>query len=101
MSTIVGRLVIHFETNKSNDKSPDGMYLAIGLIIVLLIRTVLHNNYGLINSHLAMKSRVATCHLIYNKVRSSYYHISKTSVIETYCECIGVKDLWQQCTIEI
>lgn len=94
MSTIVGKLVIHFETNKSNDKSPDGIYLAIGLIIVLLIRTILYNNYGLINSHLAMKSRVATCHLIYNKVCSSYCYFSNTSVIETY-GCAGVKDLCQ------
>jgi len=84
MSTIVGKLVIHFETNKSNDESPDGVYLAIGLIIVLLSRTFFYNNYGLIISHLAMKSRVATCHIIYNKVCSSYNHFLNISVIETY-----------------
>lgn len=68
MSTMVGKLVIHFETNKSNNQSPVGVYLAIGLIIVLLIRSILFNNYDIIMSNLAMKARVATCNVIYNKV---------------------------------
>jgi len=72
MSTILGKLVKHFETNKSNNQSPVGIYLALGLIIILLIKSILYNSYEKIISHLAMKARVATCNLIYNKVHSSY-----------------------------
>lgn len=72
ISTIVGKLVEHFETNKSVDQSPDGIYLAIGLITVLLMRSVVYNTYDVTISHIAMKTRVATCNIIYKKVHFNF-----------------------------
>lgn len=64
----MGRLVDHFDTNNSANQSPDGVYLATGLITALLIRAIMYSCCYLMYAHLAMKIRVATCNLIYNKV---------------------------------
>ncbi|XP_022166672.1 probable multidrug resistance-associated protein lethal(2)03659 [Myzus persicae] len=67
ISTIVGKIVVHFETNKSVNQSLDGIYLAIGLIAVLLMRSILYNGFDMRISHIAMKIRIATCNIIYKK----------------------------------
>ncbi|XP_026808487.1 probable multidrug resistance-associated protein lethal(2)03659 isoform X2 [Rhopalosiphum maidis] len=67
ISTIIGKIVKHFETNKSVNQSPDGIYLAICLIALLLIRSMMYSRYDMIISHMAMKVRIATCYIIYNK----------------------------------
>ncbi|CAI6363288.1 unnamed protein product [Macrosiphum euphorbiae] len=68
ISTTVGLIVNHFETNTSSfDQNPVGVYLAIGLITLLLIRSIAFNSYSMLIAHISMKMRVATCDLIYNK----------------------------------
>ncbi|CAI6361191.1 unnamed protein product [Macrosiphum euphorbiae] len=68
ISTTVGLIVNHFETNTSSfDQNPVGVYLAIGLITLLLIRSIAFNSYSMSIAHISMKMRVATCDLIYNK----------------------------------
>ncbi|XP_060872658.1 probable multidrug resistance-associated protein lethal(2)03659 isoform X2 [Metopolophium dirhodum] len=84
ISTVVGKIVVHFETNKSVNQSPDGIYLTIGLIIVLLTRSVLYNSYDMRTSHIAMKIRVATCNIIYKKslrLKSNSYDQASTGQI--------------------
>jgi len=86
ISTIVGKIVVHFETNKSVHQSPDGIYLAIGLITVLLTRSILYNSFDMTISHIAMKIRVATCNIIYKKVHYNIIytmlkHIQRTKII--------------------
>ncbi|XP_008186888.2 probable multidrug resistance-associated protein lethal(2)03659 [Acyrthosiphon pisum] len=84
ISTIVGKIVIHFETNKSVHQSSDGIYLAIGLITVLLTRSILYNSFDMIISHIAMKIRVATCNIIYKKslrLKSNSYDQASTGQI--------------------
>lgn len=68
VSTMVGLIVSYFETNTSFDRNPVGVYLAIGLISLLLIKAIVYNNFSMSIAHLSMKMRVATCDLIYNKV---------------------------------
>lgn len=68
ISTVVGKIVAHFETNKSVHQSPDGIYLAISLVAVLLTRSILYNGYDTRLSHMGMKIRVAICNIIYKKV---------------------------------
>lgn len=65
---MVGLIVNHFETNTSIDQNPVGVYLAIGLILLLLMRAILYNNTSMTIAHLSMQMRIATCNLIYNKV---------------------------------
>lgn len=65
---MVGLIVNHFETNTSLDQNPVGLYLAIGLISLLLIRAIIYNYTSMTIAHLSMQMRVATCDLIYNKV---------------------------------
>lgn len=65
---MVGLIVNHFETNTSIDQNPVGVYLAIGLISLLLIRAIMYNCVSMMIAHLSMQIRVATCDLIYNKV---------------------------------
>ncbi|CAH1738394.1 unnamed protein product, partial [Aphis gossypii] len=63
--TIIGHIVTHFETN-----SPDNSirkYLLIGLVIVLLLRTITFCGYEMAIVHLGMKIRIATSNLIYKK----------------------------------
>ncbi|KAL5236136.1 hypothetical protein ACI65C_003546 [Semiaphis heraclei] len=64
---MVGLIVNHFETNTSIDQNPVGVYLAIGLISLLLIRAIMYNCVSMMIAHLSMQIRVATCDLIYNK----------------------------------
>ncbi|VVC32175.1 Hypothetical protein CINCED_3A023482 [Cinara cedri] len=77
VTTIVGRIVNHFETKKLEEQSPSGIYLAVALITALLVRTIMYSCCYLMFAHLAMKIRIATCNLIYNKalrikINSSY-----------------------------
>lgn len=65
---MVGLIVNHFETNTCFDQNPVGVYLAIGLVSLLLIRAIIYNGVSMSNAHLSMQMRVATCDLIYNKV---------------------------------
>ncbi|XP_022166683.1 probable multidrug resistance-associated protein lethal(2)03659 [Myzus persicae] len=65
ISTIVGQIVDHFEKNSS--VGIVGIYLSIGLVIILLIRIIIFSGYDMISSHLAMKMRIATCNIIYRK----------------------------------
>jgi len=66
---MVGLIVNHFETNTSSfDQNPVGVYLAIGLITLLLIRAIVYNYFSMTIAHISMQMRVATCDLIYNKV---------------------------------
>jgi len=66
---MVGLIVNHFETNTSSfDQNPVGVYLAIGLISLLLIRAIIYSFVSMSIAHIAMKMRVATCYLLYNKV---------------------------------
>ncbi|XP_060852278.1 LOW QUALITY PROTEIN: probable multidrug resistance-associated protein lethal(2)03659 [Rhopalosiphum padi] len=65
IATIVGKIVVHFETNSSNIST--GIYLLIGLVIILLIRIIIYSGYDMTISHLGMKMRIATCNLIYKK----------------------------------
>ncbi|XP_016663044.1 probable multidrug resistance-associated protein lethal(2)03659 [Acyrthosiphon pisum] len=68
ISTMVGLIINHFETNTSSfNQNPVGVYLAIGLISLLLIRAIIYNYIAMSILHLSMKMRVATCDLIYNK----------------------------------
>ncbi|CAH1738398.1 unnamed protein product [Aphis gossypii] len=67
ISTMVGLIVNHFETNTYFDQNPVGVYLAIGLVSLLLIRAIIYNIVSMSNAHLSMQMRVATCDLIYNK----------------------------------
>lgn len=67
ISTMVGLIVNHFETNTCFDQNPVGVYLAIGLVSLLLIRAIIYNGVSMSNAHLSMQMRVATCDLIYNK----------------------------------
>ncbi|XP_022166667.1 probable multidrug resistance-associated protein lethal(2)03659 isoform X2 [Myzus persicae] len=67
ISTMVGLIVNHFETNTSLDQNPVGVYLAIGLISLLLIRAIIYNSFSMSIAHISMQIRVATCDLIYNK----------------------------------
>jgi len=68
LSTIVGKIVSYFETYKSTNQKQDGIYLAICLIAVLLMRSINFNTFDTILSHIAMKLRIATCNIIYKKV---------------------------------
>jgi len=65
---MVGLIVSHFEKNTSFDQNPVGVYLAIALISLLLIKAIVYNSVSMSVAHLSMKMRVATCDLIYNKV---------------------------------
>jgi len=65
---MVGLIINHFETNTYFDQNPVGVYLAIGLVSLLLIRVIIYNIVSMSNAHLSMQMRVATCDLIYNKV---------------------------------
>ncbi|XP_025202348.1 probable multidrug resistance-associated protein lethal(2)03659 isoform X2 [Melanaphis sacchari] len=67
ISTMVGLIVNHFEIKSSFDQNPVGVYLAIGLILLLLTRAMVYNSNNMSNAHLSMQIRVATCDLIYNK----------------------------------
>uniref|UniRef100_A0A2S2NRW0 Putative multidrug resistance-associated protein lethal n=1 Tax=Schizaphis graminum TaxID=13262 RepID=A0A2S2NRW0_SCHGA len=66
IATIVGKIVVHFETNSSNNST--GIYLLIALVIILLMRLIVFSGYDMIITHLGMKMRIATCNLIYKKV---------------------------------
>jgi len=68
ISTMVGLIVSHFETNTYFDQNPVGVYLALGLISLLLIKAIIYSCVSMSIAHISMKMRVATCDLIYNKV---------------------------------
>jgi len=70
---MVGLIVDHFETNTTFEENPVGVYLAIGLVSLLLIRAIVFNSFSMTISHLSMQMRVATCDLIYNKVGKILY----------------------------
>ncbi|XP_060872943.1 probable multidrug resistance-associated protein lethal(2)03659 isoform X2 [Metopolophium dirhodum] len=65
ISTIVGKIVEHFETNSSVGSLE--IFLSISLVIILLMRIIIFSGYDMISSHLAMKMRISTCNLIYRK----------------------------------
>ncbi|XP_027849264.2 probable multidrug resistance-associated protein lethal(2)03659 isoform X1 [Aphis gossypii] len=67
LSTIVGKIVSYFETYKPTNQKQDGIYLAVCLIAVLLMRSINFNTFDMILSHTAMKLRIATCNIIYKK----------------------------------
>ncbi|KAE9537850.1 hypothetical protein AGLY_005822 [Aphis glycines] len=65
ISIIVGHIVAHFETNSADNSN--GIYLLIGLVIVLVLRIINFCGHDMVTAHLGMKIRIATCNLIYKK----------------------------------
>ncbi|XP_060849436.1 ATP-binding cassette sub-family C member 4-like isoform X2 [Rhopalosiphum padi] len=63
----VGKIISHFETKNTKNQFNIVVYYAVGLIIACSLKTFSSNSYNMMSSHLAMKMRVATCDLIYNK----------------------------------
>lgn len=93
LSTIVGKIVNHFETYKLTNQGQDGIYLAICLIAILLMRSISFNTFDTITSHTAMKLRIATCNIIYNKVHfvcNFIYLIYKQYILWEYVILVTV-----------
>ncbi|KAL5236135.1 hypothetical protein ACI65C_003545 [Semiaphis heraclei] len=63
----VGKIISHFESKNTKHQFDMVVYYAVGLIITCSLKTFSSNSYNMMSSHLAMKMRVATCDLIYNK----------------------------------
>uniref|UniRef100_A0A2S2PMH1 Multidrug resistance-associated protein 4 n=2 Tax=Schizaphis graminum TaxID=13262 RepID=A0A2S2PMH1_SCHGA len=63
----VGKIISHFESKNTKNQFHIVVYYAVGLIIICSLKTFSSNSYNMMSSHLAMKMRVATCDLIYNK----------------------------------
>lgn len=70
IATIVGHIVAHFENNSADNSK--GIYLLIGLVIVLVLRIINFCGHDMVTAHLGMKIRIATCNLIYKKVYIPY-----------------------------
>ncbi|CAH1738397.1 unnamed protein product [Aphis gossypii] len=65
IAIIVGHIIAHFETNSADNSN--GIYLLIGLVIVLVLRIIVFCGHDMVTAHLGMKIRIATCNLIYKK----------------------------------
>ncbi|XP_050059315.1 probable multidrug resistance-associated protein lethal(2)03659 isoform X2 [Aphis gossypii] len=63
----VGKIISHFELKNTKNQFHLVVYYAVGLIITCSLKAFSSNSYNMMSSHLAMKMRVATCDLVYNK----------------------------------
>ncbi|CAI6361980.1 unnamed protein product [Macrosiphum euphorbiae] len=63
----VGKIISHFESKNTSHQFHMVVCYAVVLIITCSLKTFSSNSYNMMSSHLAMKMRVATCDLIYNK----------------------------------